>query len=171
MIHSSTAVDAKDLFHVLKMIVLDIDGVLTDGRLYYGADGEALKAFNVKDGMGIKQLQHAGLEVALLSNGRADRLVAARANDLGIKTFYVGRAKKLDILNLWLKERDFGAGSIAYMGDDLNDLPIMDAVGFTISPQDAAPAVLAEVDLVIDRNGGDAAVRAFADWLLADIAL
>lgn len=150
----------------IQLVILDIDGVLTDGRLYYGNNGEAIKVFDVKDGLGIKQLQKAGIEVALLSNGRSEEMVLARAQDLGIKTVYVGRSPKITILESWLKERALEPTHVAYIGDDLNDIPVLEAVGLSACPHDAVDAVKKTVDIQLAKKGGRGAVREFSDHLL-----
>jgi 3-deoxy-D-manno-octulosonate 8-phosphate phosphatase (KDO 8-P phosphatase) len=150
----------------IKLLLLDVDGVLTDGSLYYGAEGEALKRFYVRDGSAIVWLMRAGIEVAIIS-GNVSPQVAARARGLGIKTVIQGALKKLPAFEEFLSTRpDLTAEEIAFMGDDLIDLPVLRRVGLALAPADAYPEVQIEVHWVSEAKGGCGAVREAGELLL-----
>lgn len=149
----------------IKLLVLDVDGVLTDGRLYFGARGEALKVFNVRDGHGIRLLMAGGVEVAAVS-GRRSAAVTARMRELQVKRVLQGCTDKVEAL------RDLSASlgvdplSCACIVDDTPDLPLMSAVGFAAAVADAHPLVLSAAHWVARRPGGRGAVRELCDALL-----
>ncbi|MGH8250300.1 MAG: KdsC family phosphatase [Steroidobacteraceae bacterium] len=148
------------------LVVLDVDGVLTDGRLYYGADGESLKAFDVRDGHGIKQLIAAGIGVAVIS-GRRSGAVTARMRELGVSDVAQGVGDKARALGELLKRNAIEARHVACLVDDTPDLGLMAAVGLPAAVADAHPVVLAAARHVTRAAGGMGAVREFADWLLS----
>ena len=150
----------------LKALVLDVDGVLTDGRVYYGQDGIALKAFDVRDGLGLVRLRESGLRIALLSSDRA-ALVERRAEKLGIADVQQGVQDKREGLRAFVRQHQMDFSEVGYMGDDLNDLPAFDAAGVTFAPADSAVEVLRMADCVTERPGGRGAVREVADLLLS----
>ncbi|MBC8026022.1 MAG: HAD hydrolase family protein [Steroidobacteraceae bacterium] len=149
----------------VKLLALDVDGVLTDGRLHYGPRGESTKVFHVRDGHGIKRVQEAGIEVAIIS-GRKSAAVAKRARDLGIKFVFQGVGDKLAVLVKLAKSRDVALEHCACVGDDTPDAPILEAAGLGIAVADAHADALAVADLVTSRPGGHGAVREVCDWLL-----
>lgn len=149
--------------HNIKLLVLDVDGVMTDGGLYYTEGGDQFRKFNVKDGMGIKVALSKGYEVAFLSAGSAETIIHNRAKTLGIDRVYVGPRPKLQVLNDWCRELDLTMENVAYIGDDLNDLEVMDAVGFSGCPADAVESVKRKANVVLNRKGGDACVREFVE--------
>jgi 3-deoxy-D-manno-octulosonate 8-phosphate phosphatase (KDO 8-P phosphatase) len=149
----------------VQLLVLDVDGVLTDGRLFYGAKGEALKAFHVRDGHGIKQVSAAGITVAIIS-GRKSAAVARRARELGIKHVTQGATDKLAALTRLLKARKVPLEHCACVGDDTPDAPILQVAGLAIAVADAHADALAAAHLVTSRPGGHGAVREVCDWLL-----
>jgi YrbI family 3-deoxy-D-manno-octulosonate 8-phosphate phosphatase len=150
----------------IKAVVLDCDGVLTDGRLYYGADGIALKAFDVKDGYGLVKLRDAGVRVAFVSADRA-ALLGRRAEVLGVADVLQGVREKADALRDFASQYLLDVDEIAYMGDDLNDLNAMGIAGVSFAPSDAVPAVRRACDHVMDAGGGRGAVRELAEMILA----
>ena len=150
----------------IRLLVLDVDGVLTDGKLWFGRDGEALKVFHVRDGHGIKQLQDAGLEVAIIS-GRRSPAVDARMRELGVRHVIQGANDKQAALDALLATLDVPAACAACLVDDLPDLPMMRTVGLAAAVSDAHPEVIALADHVTRLAGGQGAVREFCDWLLA----
>jgi 3-deoxy-D-manno-octulosonate 8-phosphate phosphatase (KDO 8-P phosphatase) len=150
----------------IRLLVLDVDGVLTDGRLWFGAEGEQLKVFHVRDGHGIKQLQGAGVEVAIIS-GRRSAAVDARMRELGVRHVVQGAQDKQAALDALLAALEVPAGQAACLVDDLPDLPMMRTVGIAAAVADAHPEVLALADHVTRLAGGLGAVREFCDWLLA----
>ena len=113
----------------IKLLLLDVDGVLTDGKLYYGNSGEELKAFNIQDGLGIKLLQQGGIQVGIIT-GRVSTLLQRRADELGINPVIQGREDKLTALRELLENQNLGLHQIAFMGDDLPDLSAINSVGF-----------------------------------------
>lgn len=147
-------------------VVLDVDGVLTDGRLWYGPDGETLKVFDVRDGHGIKQLVQAGIGVAVIS-GRRSPAVTARLRELGVADVSQGVEDKGRALAGLLDRHGLDARRVACLVDDTPDLPLMAAVGLPAAVADAHPDVLAAARHVTRARGGRGAVREFCDWLLA----
>jgi 3-deoxy-D-manno-octulosonate 8-phosphate phosphatase (KDO 8-P phosphatase) len=156
----------RDALHRVRLLVLDVDGVLTDGRLYYGPRGETLKAFHVRDGFGIKQVGSAGIAVAILS-GRRSAAVSSRARELGIRSVTQGATDKLAALRKLAKARGVPLEHCACVGDDTPDAPILAAAGVGIAVADAHPDALAAAKLVTTRPGGQGAVREVCDWLIA----
>ena len=151
----------------IRLLVLDVDGVLTDGTLVYGLDGEVLKAFSVRDGLAIRLLLDAGFSVALVT-GRCSEIVAARCRDLGIRDDLVIQGSRDKAADLDELERRLGLSDreVAVMGDDLPDLPMLERAGFAACPADAAPEVVAVCHLVCGAGGGRGAVREVAELLL-----
>ena len=149
----------------IRLVVLDVDGVLTDGRLYYGADGESMKVFDVRDGHGVKMLLARGIEVAILSS-RSSPIVTQRARELGIRHVTQGQKDKAAGLRDLLTETGIAADQTAFVGDDLPDLPVLTRVGFAATVQDARDEVKAVVHWVAPQPGGRAAVRAVAEFIL-----
>lgn len=149
----------------LRMLALDVDGVLTDGRITYSASGEELKSFNIKDGLGIKLLQRSGMEVAIIT-GRRSPMVERRAAELGIETIVQGREDKLLALRELCEARGLTLAECAYMGDDLPDLAAIRAAGVGLSVADGAAAARAAADWVSSRAGGSGAVREACEALL-----
>ena len=149
----------------VRLLVLDVDGVLTDGRLYYGARGEALKVFNVKDGHGIKQVAAAGITVAIIS-GRKSPIVTRRARELGIRHVAQGVTDKLAALQKLVKSQSVALEHCACVGDDTPDAPMLNAAGLAIAVADAHPDARAVADLLTTRAGGQGAVREVCDWLI-----
>ena len=150
----------------VRLLVLDVDGVLTDGRLFYGPKGELLKAFHVRDGHGIKQVAAAGITVAIIS-GRKSAAVARRARGLGIRHVTQGAADKLVALRRLAKSRGVALEDCACIGDDTPDAPILAASGLGIAVADAHQDALDAAELVTTRAGGHGAVREVCDWLIA----
>jgi 3-deoxy-D-manno-octulosonate 8-phosphate phosphatase (KDO 8-P phosphatase) len=149
----------------VRLLVLDVDGVLTDGRLYYGARGESLKVFNVKDGHGLKQVAAAGITVAIIS-GRKSAIVARRARELGIRHVAQGVTDKLAALHKLAKSQAVPLEHCACVGDDTPDAPMLHAAGLAIAVADAHPDARAVADLLTTRPGGHGAVREVCDWLI-----
>jgi len=149
----------------VQLLVLDVDGVLTDGRLYYGARGEAFKAFHVRDGYGIKQVAAAGITVAIIS-GRKSAAVTLRARELGIRHVTQGANDKLAALEKLARARAVAFEHCACVGDDTPDAPMLQVAGVAIAVADAHVDALAVADLVTTRAGGHGAVREVCDWLL-----
>ena len=149
----------------LRLLALDVDGVLTDGRLYYGNDGEELKAFNIKDGVGLKLLQQAGVAVAIIT-GRRSQIVERRATELGIAHVVQGREDKRAALEELCASLDLALSQCAYMGDDLPDLGALRAVAIGLAPADAVEAVAEAADWQSRYPGGGGCVREACEQLL-----
>ena len=151
----------------VRLLVLDVDGVLTDGSLTYSAEGEHLKTFSVRDGLGIRLLLEAGIQVAIIS-GRSSAAVSARCTELGIRSelIILGSKDKVSDLERIEEMLDIVDLEVAAMGDDLPDLPMLEKAVFTACPADAAPEVMAVCDLVCGANGGCGAVREFVELIL-----
>jgi 3-deoxy-D-manno-octulosonate 8-phosphate phosphatase (KDO 8-P phosphatase) len=149
----------------VRLVALDVDGVLTDGRLYLGARGEAMKAFDVRDGLGIELLREAGIELAIIT-GRSSPIVARRARELGIARVLQGQKDKLAGLRRVLRDAAIDPGECAYVGDDWPDLPAMALAGLAATVADAAPEVQACAHWVAAAGGGRGAVREFAQFVL-----
>jgi 3-deoxy-D-manno-octulosonate 8-phosphate phosphatase (KDO 8-P phosphatase) len=149
----------------LRLMIFDVDGVLTDGRLYFGPQGEALKVFDVRDGLGLKRLGEAGVVTAILS-ARDSPIVAARARELGITHVLQGRHEKSAGLAELLAATGLAAEQTGFMGDDLPDLPVLQAVGFAATVPEAVPAVRAIAHWIARAGGGRGAVRELAEFVL-----
>ncbi|OQA34049.1 MAG: 3-deoxy-D-manno-octulosonate 8-phosphate phosphatase KdsC [Betaproteobacteria bacterium ADurb.Bin341] len=150
----------------VKLLAFDIDGVLTDGCMYYSGKGETFKVFNVHDGFGIKLAKLSGIEVAIISS-RKSEMVAARAADLGITHVYQGVPNKRTLLAGLLEKVGFGWPGVAFMGDDLVDLPAMVRSGMALAPANAVSQVRAHAHYVTQAKAGDGAVREAIDYILA----
>ena len=150
----------------LALLVLDVDGVLTDGSLWFGARGEVLKRFHVRDGHGIKLLQSAGLQVAVIS-GRRSAAVSVRARELGIRHVYQGVADKNQVLEKLLRKLGITDTQVACVGDDTPDIPLFVRAGFAVAVRDAHPLARAAAHCSTGLGGGQGAVREVCDWLLA----
>ncbi len=149
----------------IRLLILDVDGVLTDGGLYFGPSGETLKVFHVRDGHGIKMAQQAGIEVAFLSGRRSDA-ARHRARELGVAHFYEGVRDKVAVLEQLAAALNLTPLQAAAVGDDLVDLPLMARVGLAVAVADAAPEVKAAAHWVTTLPGGKGAVREVCDLLL-----
>ena len=149
----------------IKLLALDVDGVLTDGTLYFYADGDTLKAFNSLDGHGLKMLRSVGIAIAIIT-GRTSRIVEMRSAELGIDVLLQGREDKLTALNEVCEQLNLTLGQAAYMGDDLPDLAAIQAAGLGISVPNAATGVAEQADLVTSAYGGRGAVREACEQIL-----
>ena len=150
---------------MIKLVLLDVDGTLTDGGIYRGNNGEELKRFNVKDGYAIVNAQKLGIEFGIIT-GKESELVRTRAKELKIKYLYQGISEKTVILEEIMQKTGLKKEEIAYMGDDLNDILIMKQSGLTGAPKDAADEVIQIADFVSEKNGGSGAVREFVEYIL-----
>jgi 3-deoxy-D-manno-octulosonate 8-phosphate phosphatase (KDO 8-P phosphatase) len=149
----------------IDLLVLDVDGVLTDGGLWFDANGLLQKRFDVRDGLGIRLLQQAGLELAFLSGGMGGA-TEVRARQLGIQHCLVGIKDKPAALLQLQRQLGVTTASTAFIGDDLNDLAIRHQVALLLTPADACPAVRRQADAVLSRRGGHGAVRELAEQIL-----
>ena len=153
----------------IRLLLLDVDGVLTDGRLYYGNNGEELKAFNIQDGLGIKLLQRNNIQVGIIT-GRTSELVARRASELGIELIVQGREDKLTALQETLKAMDkesqLQMEQIAFLGDDLPDVAVIRRVGLGVAVANAREFVADNAHWQTTTKGGYGAVRELAEMIL-----
>lgn len=147
----------------IKFLVLDVDGTLTDGGMYFNSSGDEIKKFNAKDGRGMINAIKAGVPVALLSSGLNKPLLEKRADMLGIKHVFANEADKLTVLKKWCKELNISLEETAYIGDDINDLTVMKHVGVAACPCDAVAEIRNVVHIVLNRKGGEGCVREFID--------
>jgi len=151
----------------IKLLLLDVDGVMTDGRIIYDSQGGEAKAFDVKDGHGLKLVQRAGIRVGIIT-GRQSAIVDRRAAELGIELVYQGAKDKLLPFREILQKLALTAEEVAYAGDDIVDLPVMREVGFAATVADAIDEVKAAAHMVTRRDGGRGAVREICDHLLRE---
>lgn len=152
----------------MTLLVLDVDGVMTDGKVTYTSDGAELKSFNIKDGVGIKQIQRAGIQTAIIT-GRVSPMVERRATELGIHHLIQGREDKLTALTELAASLSIDLKDVAYMGDDLPDIEAIANAGIGACPADAVAAVMAQADWISSLKGGEGCVREFCDHIL-DVA-
>ncbi len=150
----------------LRLLLLDVDGVLTDGRLLLTDSGEEIKAFHSRDGHGIKMLIASGVRVGIVT-GRSSRVVQRRAQDLGISLLVQGcQDKRAAVLSI-LAEQGLAPREAAFMGDDVIDLPAMESAGFAVAPADAHPLVRARADWITEHGGGFGAVRDLCELVMS----
>jgi 3-deoxy-D-manno-octulosonate 8-phosphate phosphatase (KDO 8-P phosphatase) len=149
----------------LKLFLLDVDGVLTDGTITYTHEGNEIKAFHTRDGLGIRLLMESGVEVGLIT-ARESEAVNRRVQDLGIQYVFQKAKDKLEIFENLLKKLDLKPSEVGYMGDDWLDLPLLVRVGFAATVEDAVPEVLQVAHYVAKRKGGRGAVREVCDLIL-----
>lgn len=151
-----------------KLLVTDVDGVLTDAGMYYGPEGEALKKFNTRDGMGTAIWRESGRDIAIVT-GEDSLAVARRAEKLKIEELHLGVKDKLPLVRHLANARGISMQEVAYMGDDLNDLEVMQEVGFAACPADAHSRIRGISRLVTQKKGGEGCLREVVDWLLAHL--
>lgn len=156
---------AGSVINNIRLFAMDVDGVMTDGSVVYTSDGNEIKAFNIKDGLGLKLLQRAGLKTAIIT-GRTSQMVERRSTELGIDWLIQGREDKLTALQKLADEQGFALQEIAYIGDDLPDLPAIQSVGVGMAVADANTRVLQAAQFVTKQPGGHGAVREACEWLL-----
>lgn len=149
----------------IKLFIMDVDGVLTDGRIIYGDDGTEYKSFDVRDGHAIKLAKRAGLKIAIIS-GRSSDIILRRVKELGIDLLYQDVHDKIEVYEKILKENNLKDEEVAYIGDDLVDLPVLRRVGLSIAVEDAIPQVKEEVSLITKSPGGRGAVRETIEFIL-----
>lgn len=168
MINTCYGVVSKEVFQraaQIRLLICDVDGVMSDGLIYMGNQGEELKAFNVRDGYGIRCLITSGIDVAIIT-GRSAKLVENRAKTLGITHLYQGQSDKLVAFEKILKDVSLMPEQVAYIGDDLIDWPVMKKVGLAVAVADAHPLLLPKAHYVTQIAGGRGAVRELCDLIL-----
>ncbi len=151
----------------IKAIITDVDGVLTDGGIYYDSAGNEIKKFNAKDGMAIGMLHKANMKVGLIT-GRHSEMVIRRAKELGFDFHVHGIKNKLIHFQKFKDQFQLQNTEIAYIGDDINDLPVMSLCGLKACPSDAPEYIKKQVDYITQKRGGEGAFREFSDWILQE---
>lgn len=155
----------KEKLEKIKILAMDVDGTLTDGRVYYSKNGEELKAFSIRDGLGIEILQKNGISTAIVTS-ESSQIISSRATRLKIKHVILGsKNKKKDLLNL-AEEIGINIDEIAFIGDDLNDIPAIEVVGVSACPSNSVKYVKEKVDYICKNEGGNGAVREFIELIL-----
>ncbi|HLB42997.1 MAG TPA: HAD-IIIA family hydrolase [Gammaproteobacteria bacterium] len=149
----------------IRLLILDVDGTLTNGHLYYDVNGEHLKCFHVHDGLGIQLLQKCGVEIAVISSKKSDA-VLYRLNQLGIKHIYLGQDKKLLAYHSLKQQLQLHDNHVAYMGDDLPDLPLLRRAGLAITVPQAPEVIRKRVDFITVREAGNGAVREACEFIM-----
>lgn len=149
----------------IKLLLLDVDGVLTDGGIIYNDNGSETKIFNVKDGLGIRLIMEAGIHLGIVT-GRRSNALYSRCKDLGINLIYDGVGNKVDVLDALLDQTGVSAEEVAFIGDDLPDLTLMKKIGLSIAVGDAHKTILDNVDMVTSAKGGHGAVREVCEAIL-----
>lgn len=150
----------------IKLIILDVDGTLTDGGMYYTENGDQIKKFHAKDGLAIRRKVAEGIKFGIISHAFKSAAISERAKLLNIEKVYTGQDKKSDILKQWCAELNLEFNQVAYVGDDINDLDILETVGLAVCPSDAVKAVKKVAHIVLRQKGGDACIREFLDeWM------
>jgi YrbI family 3-deoxy-D-manno-octulosonate 8-phosphate phosphatase len=152
----------------IKLLILDVDGVMTDAGMFFTESGDQFKKYNAKDGMAIMALTKADFQVGIISSGFKLEMVKARADLLKIQHVYVGRDPKMMILTDWCVQLGISLEEVAIIGDDINDLEVMQNIGFSACPADAVPRIKRQVDLVLQTKGGQGCVREFIDNYLLE---
>lgn len=150
----------------IKLVIFDVDGVLTDGSLFIGDDGQEYKSFNSKDGLGMKMLQKSGVPVAIIT-ARQSNVVKVRMESLGVDYLYQGQREKLPAFEKLLEELSLEASEVAYVGDDLLDLPIMTRCGLAIAVADAHEIVIEQAHWVTEKVGGRGAAREVCELIMS----
>jgi 3-deoxy-D-manno-octulosonate 8-phosphate phosphatase (KDO 8-P phosphatase) len=155
----------QDKLKKIKMLILDVDGVMTDGKIIMDSDGREMKNFNVRDGHGLVMIQRHGIQVAILT-GRTSAVVDHRARDLKITEVYQGALNKKEVFEQILKKNKLLPDTTAFIGDDIVDIPVLKMVGFSVAVADALDVVKKPVDYVTANKGGQGAVREICEMLL-----
>ena len=150
----------------LRLVASDVDGCLTDSGMYYSEQGDELKKFSTRDGMGFRLLQEAGFDTAIITLENT-KLMARRAKKLKVGELHQGAEDKVSVMECILADKDYGIERVAFLGDDLGDLELLKRVGVSACPADAIPAVRDSVDIVLSAPGGSGAFREFAEMVLA----
>ena len=150
----------------IKLLILDVDGTMTDNGVYVDEKGIESKKYNAKDGVGIYELIKNNVIIGIISHSEKGDGIKSRASYLGINHCYVGNEPKEEILKKWIKKLEINLENVAFIGDDINDLSIIDLVGFSACPNDSSDPVKRKVSLVLNTKGGYGCVREFSDLYL-----
>lgn len=172
LVNKNVAFDVIAAQADIKLLILDIDGVMTDAGMYFTENGDQIKKYNAKDGMAIIHLTKNNFPVGVISSGFSDNMIRQRMEMLKIPKFHVGRNPKIEVLQGWMDEMGITIKNVAFIGDDINDLEIMQQCGLAICPNNAVKAIQNIAHIILTRNGGDACVREYIDtYLLPNIDL
>jgi 3-deoxy-D-manno-octulosonate 8-phosphate phosphatase (KDO 8-P phosphatase) len=152
----------------IKLVVFDIDGVFTDGGIYYTENGDEVKKFNAKDGLGIRRLNKRGIKTGIISHGRTNKLIQARAEVLYIERVEVSSIPKKETLDKWCVELGITPKNVCFIGDDINDEELMREVGFAVCPADALESIKNMVHVVLSKKGGEGCIRELIDLYLPE---
>jgi len=159
-------IELKEKLKKIKLVITDVDGVLTDGGLYYTQEGLVMKKFNVKDGIATRRLREFGFECGIISTDGPE-LIEVRNKRLKMDVVITNSWNKLEKLKEICKEKNLLLENVAYIGDDINDLEIIGGIGFSAAPNDAVDSVLNAVDYVCKKNGGNGVYREFAELIIS----
>lgn len=154
----------------IKLIVLDVDGTMTDGKIYIDNSGNETKSFNVKDGLAIAQAIKHNVKVAIVT-GRSSKIVDIRAKELGIEEVYQNAKDKVKVINSIVNKNLIGLTEVCFIGDDINDLPVMKIVGFSACPKNAAIEVCNQANFISQHYGGEGAVREIIEMIMKEQGL
>lgn len=157
--------DFEEKCRKICLVITDVDGVLTDGGMYYSENGDELKKFNVRDGVGVVLLQSAGLKVAAFT-GEGTALIERRLKKIGVDFMFIGVKDKLACMNKFFAENNYSPEEVVYIGDEINDYCLLGNVGLFFTVSDANPEVKDKADLILETEGGDGALRELASILL-----
>lgn len=149
----------------IRLFAMDVDGTLTDGKIYISNEGEAMKAFSPKDGLGIKLLKKHGIIPAIIT-GRTSKIVENRCREIGIEVLYQGIRNKATTLQEIMQTYELHREQVAYIGDDMNDLSAMEVAGITFAPADCAKQLIPFVDILLTKKAGESPVREAIDLIL-----
>ena len=166
MVATSKSRNIEKTKQKIKMFITDVDGVLTDGGMYYSDEGEIMKKFNTRDGMGIELLHKNGIIPVIITKENSE-IVIKRADKLEVEEVYIGVEDKLEVINRLVKKYNLSFNEIAYIGDDINDLPVLKRAGLSFAPNDAIDEVKQIVDHITSKRGGEGAFREAVDLILA----
>lgn len=150
---------------MIELLLLDVDGTLSDGKIYYSDSGEEYKVFDVKDGLGLRVWKKLGKKSAIIT-GRKSKIVERRAKELGIDEIYMGVEDKAEVVREIKAKYSLSQEQVACIGDDYNDLPMFKESGLKFSPQNAVEFIKQNADVVLSKNGGDGAVRELVEYLM-----
>ena len=167
LFHTDLEARANARNNEIRLLCMDMDGVLTDAGMYYTEQGDELKKFNAKDGLAIRDIKRKGIHTGIITHGFNTNLITKRAERLQIDFLEVSQVPKLETLTSWCNNIGIGLNQVCYIGDDRNDLEVLQAVGFSACPADAVNEVKKIVNVVLSRVGGDACVRELIDRYLA----
>jgi YrbI family 3-deoxy-D-manno-octulosonate 8-phosphate phosphatase len=169
--HTFKTNDLKLKIAKIKLLVIDVDGVMTDGGMYFSESGDQFKKFNTKDGMAIIHLTKSNFQVAIISSGFKGEAVSKRAEMLGIQNCTVSRTPKIETLSRLCEEQGIGLENVAMIGDDINDLEVMQQIGLSACPRDAVNRIKKNSTIILNKNGGEGCVREFIDEYLLETSI